>query len=159
MRSKGCSGTTVHSKNFGMARLPDEDETRVLLLPGFPGRESRPLYFVRPDSQAARLCRRDLCSSSSAVANGRRNSREAPRGAWTWHPLITRIPSSNGLPDSVTGWYELAGTVTGIGFVSNGTPEVLRNPCKLLPQRIEWEEATLGSSFGSQDRIRKDCIV
>ena len=82
MRSKGCSGTTVHSKNFGVARLLDEDEARVLvLLPDFPGRESRPLYFVRPDSQAARLCRRDLCSSSSVVASGRRNSREALRGA------------------------------------------------------------------------------
>src|SRR6267154_1008649 len=82
MRSKGCSGTTEHSKNFGMVRLPDEDEVRVLfLLPYFPGRESRPLYFVRPDSQAARLCRRDLCSSSSADTSGRRNSREAPKGA------------------------------------------------------------------------------
>jgi hypothetical protein len=61
MRSKGCSGTTVHSKNFGIVRLLDEDETKeLILLPDFPGRESRPLYFVRPDSQAARLCRRDL---------------------------------------------------------------------------------------------------
>src|SRR6266403_3460286 len=134
MRSKGCSGTIEHSKNFIMDRLlDDEDETWVLfLLPYFPGRESRPLYFVRPDSQVARLCRRDLCSSSSTVANGRRNSREAPRGAWTWHPLITRKPSSEGVPDSVTGWCEFAGTVTEIGFVSNATPEVLRKPRTLL---------------------------
>src|SRR5258707_11277291 len=82
MRSKGCSGTTEHSKNFGMVFLFDEDETSaLLLLPDFPGRESRPRYFVRPDSQAARLCRRDLCSSSSAVDSGRKNSRDAPRGA------------------------------------------------------------------------------
>ena len=82
MRSNGCSGTTEHSKYIGMVRLRDEDKVSVLfLLPYFPGRESSPLYFVRPDSQPARLCRRDLCSSSSAVASGKRNSREAPKGA------------------------------------------------------------------------------
>jgi len=56
---------------------------------------------------------------------------------------MTRRPPSEGLPDSVTGWYEFAGTVTEIGFVSNATPEVLRKPRTLLTQRIKQEEAYL----------------
>ncbi len=82
MRSKGCSGTTVHSRNLGMVRLLSDDATRALfLLPDFLGRDSKPLYLVRPDSHATALRRRNRCSSSSAVARGSKNSREAPPGA------------------------------------------------------------------------------
>lgn len=38
---------------------------------------------------------------------------------------MTREPSSKGLPDKVTGWYEFAGMVREIGFASKATPEVL----------------------------------
>ena len=82
MRSRGCSGTTVHSRNLGAVRLLNADVTRALfLLPDFFERDSKPVYLVRPDSHAAALRRRNRCSSSSAVARGRRNSREAPPGA------------------------------------------------------------------------------
>jgi hypothetical protein len=40
---------------------------------------------------------------------------------------MRRGPLSKGFPDNVTGWYDIAGMVTETGFVSNGTPEVLRN--------------------------------
>jgi fructose-bisphosphate aldolase class 1 len=40
---------------------------------------------------------------------------------------MTNGPASKGLPDNVTVWYEWAGMVTEMGFVSNVAPEVLRD--------------------------------
>jgi hypothetical protein len=40
--------------------------------------------------------------------------------------------ASKGFPDNVTEWYELAGMVTEMGFVSNAAPDVLRNPHKFV---------------------------
>lgn len=90
------------------------------------GRESSPLRLDRPDSHSNVLRLRDRLPSSSSVESGRRNSRGAPPGAWTIQPRIVRMPDSNAIPDIVTGWYELAGTVRARGFVSIAAPEVLQ---------------------------------
>jgi hypothetical protein len=56
---------------------------------------------------------------------------------------MTSGPVSKGLPDNVTGWYELAGMVTEMGFESNAAPEVLRKPYIFLPQLSKLGEAHL----------------
>ena len=56
---------------------------------------------------------------------------------------MTSGPVSKGLPDNVTGWYELAGMVTEIGFESNAAPEVLRKPFICFPQLSKLGETHL----------------
>lgn len=91
------------------------------------GRELRPECFDLPVSHSIALRLRDRRSSSSSVARGKTNSREAPPGACTTQPRIVSIPDSVALPAIVTGWNEFAGTTTGIAFETNAAPDVLRS--------------------------------
>jgi hypothetical protein len=60
---------------------------------------------------------------------------------------MTREPSSEGLPDKLTGWYEFAGIVREIGFVSKATPEVLVASPTFAASEGTKEEAYLRLKF------------
>lgn len=129
IRRRGCSGTTMHSTNriVGLSAADVETIPCVLLLLAdvSHGRDASPECFDLPVSHSMALRLRDRRSSSSSVDKGRMNSRDTPPGAWTIHPRITSVPASAALPVMATGWYELAGTMTGDPLDANETPDVL----------------------------------
>lgn len=123
IRSRGCSGTTLHSKKRSGVFL--EPCLLSLLLMRFQGRYSSPAYLARPTSSSIALRLRDRVSSASSVDKGRMYSRGRPLGARTTHPRIVNVPGSTALPVIVTGWYVFAGITTGTASDSMFTPDVL----------------------------------
>ena len=124
MRIAGCSGTTLHSKNF-FGPLFADAVLEVVILARFFSLEPIPANLVRSRSRRIELRRRAARSSSSGVDNGKTNSRGAPPGAWTMHPRMIRVPVSEGEPCRVMVCNDAGGMVTWVAYAVNGTPDVL----------------------------------
>lgn len=131
IRIAGCSGTTLHSRNF-LGPFDADLVLEVVRLARFCSAEPMPPNFVRSRSSRMELRRRAALSSSSGVDKGRTNSRGAPPGAWTMQPRIVRMPVSAGEPCSVTVCSERGGMTTCVGYAVNGTPDVLRQQTSQL---------------------------
>lgn len=125
----GCSGTTLHSKNFKTSffatTAPPTALNRFFSFSRSPDLASRPARLTLTSSDSQTLCRLAILPSSSSVERGRMNSREVPPDNLATQPRMVSVPGSSGVPAIRTTWKELAGMTTWIGSTLTRTPDVL----------------------------------